>query len=272
MKYKKNLLILSCIIITTTITNLNKVYRNFNNYQLKDKYVTQLYKLVEEVHNILVEENISYLIQGGTLLGSVRHGGLIPWDDDVDFFIFENDLKKLRKILPTFRKMGFFVVDKGYIIKIYFEKGKYAKIKINREKEMEYVPNSPMIDIFVLKYYESKKKYHYSLSKCIKKWPNGYLLRDEIFPINKNYKYGNLLLHGPKNCDDYLKRHLGKDWKTVGYINSRHIRISNYKVTKKELFFVKLLNIMIYYNIAKSPKTKITDFKPLLPETKKKKD
>src|SRR5690554_4949476 len=52
-----------------------------------------------EVENILRNHNIDYWLIGGTLLGAVRHGGFIPWDDDLDISIEYKDLKKVRKLL-----------------------------------------------------------------------------------------------------------------------------------------------------------------------------
>ena len=56
---------------------------------------------------IIPQNKITYFMVGGTLLGSVRHQGIIPWDDDGDLCIFKKDVSKLKKLIPYFEKKGY---------------------------------------------------------------------------------------------------------------------------------------------------------------------
>ena len=47
--------------------------------------------VLKEIDRICQESNICYWIAYGTLIGAVRHGGFIPWDDDVDIVMPRKD-------------------------------------------------------------------------------------------------------------------------------------------------------------------------------------
>lgn len=55
--------------------------------------------LLKFLDKICKENNLTYWIDSGTLLGAVRHGGFIPWDDDVDVCMPRKDALKLIKIM-----------------------------------------------------------------------------------------------------------------------------------------------------------------------------
>ena len=54
--------------------------------------------LLAKFDEVCRRNGIKYFIDGGTLLGAVRHKGFIPWDDDIDVCMFRSDFKKLEKV------------------------------------------------------------------------------------------------------------------------------------------------------------------------------
>lgn len=45
------------------------------------------------------DNNIKYTLIGGSLIGAVRDGGMLPWDDDIDVGLLYDDYNKLIKLL-----------------------------------------------------------------------------------------------------------------------------------------------------------------------------
>src|SRR5690554_4530047 len=45
---------------------------------------SEIFHLLDKLDSFLKAKNIDYFLFAGTLLGSVRHNGYIPWDDDID--------------------------------------------------------------------------------------------------------------------------------------------------------------------------------------------
>lgn len=81
----------------------------------------RMLEILVEFDRICVKHNITYWIAYGTLLGAVRHGGFIPWDDDMDVCILREDYPRLRKILekelPPYITLQDDESDERYFIK-----------------------------------------------------------------------------------------------------------------------------------------------------------
>lgn len=71
-------------------------------YAPEDLQKTQevLLDILEDVLRVCKENDIAIFAEGGTAIGAVRHGGFIPWDDDIDLWVLREDYEKLKKILP----------------------------------------------------------------------------------------------------------------------------------------------------------------------------
>ncbi|WP_299330811.1 LicD family protein [uncultured Psychrobacter sp.] len=97
----------------TIVETKNKELEDFAVYNGEGtnlrKAQLRLLDILLEFDRICKKHNIQYFLSGGTCLGAVRHGGFIPWDDDIDIDVWHTDYAKLIKILPNELSNNFFM-------------------------------------------------------------------------------------------------------------------------------------------------------------------
>lgn len=83
--------------------------------------------IMKFIDKLCRENGIIYYIMGGTALGAIRHGGFIPWDDDLDIFMTPQEYRKFKSLLEK-TKSEQFVLQEWSTVKGYVE---YAKVRMN---------------------------------------------------------------------------------------------------------------------------------------------
>jgi len=180
-----------------------RVLKNALSYTPKD-VVVKVYKIARILSNFLRKHDITFWTSGGTTLGIVRHGGLIPWDDDIDICISEEELPRLLRLRPELRSAGCDLCQSNsYVWKIF-----HLTDSISIEN-VEY--RYPFCDVFIMK--RHKKKYKCNANKSIVMMTNTLSLDVE----NREWRnFGDLSLPVPVHAEDYLTRTYGEDWAYMG--------------------------------------------------------
>lgn len=60
-----------------------------------------LLQMLHEIDRVCRKHNITYTLFAGTALGAVRHGGFIPWDDDLDVIMLRPDYERFLALAPA---------------------------------------------------------------------------------------------------------------------------------------------------------------------------
>ena len=161
-------------------------------YEISDLELKQLQRIelemLIEVDRICRKYHIQYSLDGGTLLGAIRHKGFIPWDDDIDVIMLRPEYFRFRKVCKQeLDQSRFFLQD--YLSDPYYRWG-YAKIRRNNTKFMRQGQETLkqhsgiFIDIFVADNVPDgyfNRRVHYFLCFLIRK-----VLYSEIGKYNEN--------------------------------------------------------------------------------------
>lgn len=209
----------------------------YTYFEVNELTNQQKHSLVElkRILEFLKKHNIKVWAHFGTLIGAIRHGGFIPWDDDIDFGILREDYEKLWELFKTDEyykdkfcfhpslaiefediKIDFFPFDKYYRALAPFDTDLHLRLKELRQKitylgaEHNFMPN--------ISYEECKKMTQslldgkeatgpglfmgvdYNWHRCSSKFQN----LDDIFPLKELY-FNNVMIPVPNNPEKVLE-------------------------------------------------------------------
>lgn len=158
---------------------------------------TELLRCLHVFHNFCEEHKLTYYLLGGTLLGSIRHKGFIPWDDDIDVAMPREDYERL---LTLKDKIGHntilrhFNEEKNYIYP--FAKLCSTKIIVTEDFFRPFICGT-WIDIFPLDYGFNNNLINALAYKIVRSIRNFSILRNGAFRVtNKGALTKSLLIIG----------------------------------------------------------------------------
>lgn len=189
---------------------------DFEKYKIPETTKQILLLMMEKIHSILTKNNIKYWVDGGSLLGAVRHKGIIPWDDDIDIGVLDKDFEKL---IPLFLKE---LYTDDIQIKVQRTTKDMIKVFVSdlwfKNKETGQIIGTPTLDIF--KYTKANNRIELASLKDRQRFKNCYYLKHELFPL-KEYKFDNITVMGADMPLGYLVRYYGADCLTEYKIDVR---------------------------------------------------
>jgi phosphorylcholine metabolism protein LicD len=175
---------------------------------VRPEIVTKIYKLLYIFDKTCRANGIEYWIEGGTFLGAVRHGGIIPWDDDGDVDMWEDDSLRLKALEPVFNSYNIVLKETWFGYKIYFK---------GSQKIKGYKWLYPAVDIFLMKV-DSKDNVIYAMPKARKAFGHCSMQLSQLYPLSP-YKFGSFEMMGPSPAaaTPFFSKCYGSDWATHAY-------------------------------------------------------
>ncbi len=156
------------------------------------KRVGRLYQMMKVLDAVLAKHEIPYWATGGTVLGAVRHGGMIPWDDDIDIEIYVDDKERVLSLYSEFASYGFELAESNSNLRL-FSIGQFPYA---------------ILDIFTSVLEEGKIVM--APLDARQSWPRNYWLPAELSELVR-IPFGPIEIMAAKEQVRYLKEQYGED-------------------------------------------------------------
>ena len=177
----------------------------------KNKVIAE--RMLQNVATIFKNCNIDYWIEGGTLLGIRRENRLLPWDNDIDVSINQDQIDKLDDFYTELKKAGYRVRTR-YFDSTYefFAKDAIRMIKIREKRFFGLLKGAVCLDVFI-KYPKNGNSYWQidNKTKCVP---------SKFYQTFGNIEFKGFVYNIPALTDEYLTYRYGdwqkpvKDWDT----------------------------------------------------------
>lgn len=128
---------------------------------MKRSWAAQL-EVLEDIRKVCDRHKLSYFAEWGTMLGAVRHGGIIPWDDDIDICMKRKDFETFFEIAEEELPEGYWLMNyrthdtNNMVLRV-----TNYPISLLQEKDLPRFhgyPYSSGIDIFVMDFLPRDKQ------------------------------------------------------------------------------------------------------------------
>ena len=171
-----------------------------------------LYGMLHVVDKIFNDHHLKYAITAGTVLGKERHGGIIPWDDDVDLFMMESDEEALLNLKEELKPHNLGIIPCRIGYKIYFTKGRPVQ-----EGDLKY--QYPFIDVGIAQEVSGKIVYRDAQSR--QTYAGEYYTRKEWDSMER-VEFGPIQVTGLKDGLPFVNRCYGTNAMKYGFTLLNH--------------------------------------------------
>ena len=191
----------------------NSLPKKLNMFKMRlgEEELVLMLEMLDDFSKTMDKYNLTYFMDAGTLLGSYRHHGMIPWDDDIDLFADVEQYKQVRTALDTIKDKYVVSVHSKGLLKLHSRNN--SNNTLYRTKTSTYAWKWPFLDIFW---------FRRSGSRMYKLYNNEIYRVSDMFPLGKR-PFGTLMLNSPCNTDLFLNKKF-HNWKLCATPNWSHMK------------------------------------------------
>lgn len=175
--------------------------------RLEGRVVAPALRMLAEVSTLLEKKSIRYCLDGGTLLGIYREGRLLPWDNDLDFFVRAEDAEKIERLRLRLLFMGY-GLSRSFVSEdnIFVPAGSPRIFKIKSLRKF----NGNRIVVDLIFKYADESHYHWLIGE------NPYVHKKvarKHYDALDSLQFAGRQYPIPSDVETYLSARYG-DWKT----------------------------------------------------------